>query len=205
MIIKILIAVLLESWFCFFAIPFPIPFTIIDISLFQSKDKTKFTNELEMHKQALKQLSDELQKLKHAKDNLPEVSKSVINLYFFLFFTICCWEERSGSRKKFPNKILHQYTIIQKYYFNFSLSVFSHTLPWQYIPWKLSILWISFSLLPFFTFFSSICFKFHFLWNKKKQLLPHSPDVSWELAQFTSNACIADVLNFLYADSTCSI
>ncbi|KAG6675327.1 hypothetical protein I3842_15G095500 [Carya illinoinensis] len=36
------------------------------------QDKTKFVNELEMHKQALKQLSDELEKLKHAKDNLPE-------------------------------------------------------------------------------------------------------------------------------------
>lgn len=36
------------------------------------KDKLKFLNELEMHKQALRRLSDELQKLKHAKDNLPE-------------------------------------------------------------------------------------------------------------------------------------
>ncbi|XP_040999238.1 nuclear-pore anchor-like [Juglans microcarpa x Juglans regia] len=36
------------------------------------QDKTKFVNELEMHKQALKRLSDELRKLKHAKDSLPE-------------------------------------------------------------------------------------------------------------------------------------
>ncbi|KAG2664364.1 hypothetical protein I3760_16G078800 [Carya illinoinensis] len=36
------------------------------------QDKTKFVNELEMHKQALKRLSDELQKLKNAKDSLPE-------------------------------------------------------------------------------------------------------------------------------------
>ncbi|KAK4595107.1 hypothetical protein RGQ29_018748 [Quercus rubra] len=43
------------------------------------KDKTKFVNELEMHKQALKRISDELQKLKHAKDNLPE-GTSVVQL-----------------------------------------------------------------------------------------------------------------------------
>lgn len=104
MIIKILIAVLLESWFCFFAIPFPIPFTIIDISLFQSKDKTKFTNELEMHKQALKQLSDELQKLKHAKDNLPEVSKSVINLYFFCFLPYAVGRRGREAGKNFQIK-----------------------------------------------------------------------------------------------------
>lgn len=33
----------------------------------------KFMNELEKHKQAVRQLSDELEKLKHAKDSLPEV------------------------------------------------------------------------------------------------------------------------------------
>nr|POF20463.1 nuclear-pore anchor [Quercus suber] len=43
------------------------------------QDKTKFVNELEMHKQALKRISDELQKLKHAKDNLPE-GTSVVQL-----------------------------------------------------------------------------------------------------------------------------
>ncbi|KAB1212855.1 Nuclear-pore anchor [Morella rubra] len=43
------------------------------------QDKTKFVNELEMHKHALKQLSDELQKLKHAKDTLPE-GTSVVQL-----------------------------------------------------------------------------------------------------------------------------
>ncbi|KAM1266288.1 hypothetical protein ACFX2J_035876 [Malus domestica] len=36
------------------------------------QDKSNFMNELEKHKQALKQLSDELEKLKHAKDSLPQ-------------------------------------------------------------------------------------------------------------------------------------
>ncbi|CAN6689128.1 unnamed protein product [Malus baccata var. baccata] len=43
------------------------------------QDKTKFMNELEKHKQALKQLSDELEKLKHAKDSLPE-GTSIVQL-----------------------------------------------------------------------------------------------------------------------------
>ncbi|XP_059455352.1 nuclear-pore anchor isoform X2 [Corylus avellana] len=41
------------------------------------KDKTKFINELEMHKQAMKRLSDEIQKVKQAKDNLPEGASAV--------------------------------------------------------------------------------------------------------------------------------
>ncbi|KAF3448815.1 hypothetical protein FNV43_RR09528 [Rhamnella rubrinervis] len=36
------------------------------------QEKAKFVNELEKHKQASKRLSDELEKLKHAKDSLPE-------------------------------------------------------------------------------------------------------------------------------------
>ncbi|KAI5332476.1 hypothetical protein L3X38_022605 [Prunus dulcis] len=43
------------------------------------QDKTKFMNELEKHKQAVRQLSDELEKLKHAKDSLPE-GTSVVQL-----------------------------------------------------------------------------------------------------------------------------
>lgn len=43
------------------------------------QDKTRFMNELEKHKQAVRQLSDELEKLKHAKDSLPE-GTSVVQL-----------------------------------------------------------------------------------------------------------------------------
>ncbi|PQQ16945.1 nuclear-pore anchor isoform X2 [Prunus yedoensis var. nudiflora] len=43
------------------------------------QDKTKFMNELEKHKQAVRQLSDELEKLKHAKDSFPE-GTSVVQL-----------------------------------------------------------------------------------------------------------------------------
>ncbi|XP_062158169.1 nuclear-pore anchor isoform X2 [Alnus glutinosa] len=44
------------------------------------QDKTKFVTELEMHKQAMKRLSDEVQRLKHARDNLPE-GTSVVQLH----------------------------------------------------------------------------------------------------------------------------
>ncbi|KAB2636957.1 nuclear-pore anchor [Pyrus ussuriensis x Pyrus communis] len=43
------------------------------------QDKSNFMNELEKHKQALKQLSDELEKLKHAKDSLPQ-GTSIVQL-----------------------------------------------------------------------------------------------------------------------------
>lgn len=47
-----------------------------------------------MHKQALKRISDELQKLKHAKDNLPEVRMLFINLLFAIsFFSFTAGEE----------------------------------------------------------------------------------------------------------------
>jgi hypothetical protein len=48
-----------------------------------------------MHKQALRRLSDELQKLKHAKDNLPEVTLLIINLVLLriFFFSFAAWGE----------------------------------------------------------------------------------------------------------------
>lgn len=42
-----------------------------------------FKNELEKHKLAVRQLSDEQEKLKHAKDGLPEVQVYISNLFFF--------------------------------------------------------------------------------------------------------------------------
>ncbi|PON44121.1 Nucleoprotein TPR/MLP [Parasponia andersonii] len=44
------------------------------------QEKTKFLNELEKHKQSMKLLSDELEKLKHAKEGLPEGTSLVQQL-----------------------------------------------------------------------------------------------------------------------------
>ncbi|PON79571.1 Nucleoprotein TPR/MLP [Trema orientale] len=44
------------------------------------QEKTKFLNELEKHKQSMKRLSDELEKLKHAKESLPEGTSLVQQL-----------------------------------------------------------------------------------------------------------------------------
>lgn len=56
-----------------------------------------------MHKQALKQLSDELEKLKHAKDNLPEVIMLVINLYVLVCYDML-WGERWEAGRDFQIK-----------------------------------------------------------------------------------------------------
>lgn len=42
-----------------------------------------------MHKQAMKRLSDEIQKVKHTKDNLPEVNKLTINQVFLVCVCVC--------------------------------------------------------------------------------------------------------------------
>jgi hypothetical protein len=46
-------------------------------------------DKLELHKQVLKRISDELEKLKHAEGNLPEVNFFIYKLIsIFFFFTL---------------------------------------------------------------------------------------------------------------------
>jgi len=66
-------------------------------------------DKLELHKQVLKRISDELEKLKHAEGNLPEVNffiYKLISIFYFFYFTSFAFEWIYGKC------CIHQFLVI---------------------------------------------------------------------------------------------